>query len=93
MTEPQEWYYNTVTGEVELGPQSPMQNRLGPYATREDAEKALEIAKKRNKKWEDFGGRPSGMEGARLVLCRMWAMHKWKCDQAHAFAAGRGTAI
>ena len=30
MTEPQEWYYNTVTGEVELGPQSPMQNRLGP---------------------------------------------------------------
>ena len=46
MTEPQEWYYNTVTGEVELGPQSPMQNRLGPYATREDAEK-------RNKKWED----------------------------------------
>lgn len=28
MTEPQEWYYNTVTGEVELGPQSPMQNRL-----------------------------------------------------------------
>ena len=49
MTEPQEWYYNTVTGEVELGPQSPMQNRLGPYATREDAE----IAKKRNKKWED----------------------------------------
>ena len=40
MTEPQEWYYNTVTGEVELGPQSPMQNRLGPYATR-------------NKKWED----------------------------------------
>ena len=75
MTEPQEWYYNTVTGEVELGPQSPMQNRLGPYATREDAEKALE------------------MEGARLVLCRMWAMHKWKCDQAHAFAAGRGTAI
>lgn len=42
-----------MTGEVELGPQSPMQNRLGPYATREDAEKALEIAKKRNKKWED----------------------------------------
>ena len=53
MTEPQEWYYNTVTGEVELGPQSPMQNRLGPYATREDAEKALEIAKTRNKTWED----------------------------------------
>ncbi|ACL29256.1 hypothetical protein [Bifidobacterium animalis] len=53
MTEPQEWYYNTVTGEVELGPQSPMQNRLGLGLSGEDAEKALEIAKKRNKKWED----------------------------------------
>ncbi|MUH58930.1 hypothetical protein [Bifidobacterium canis] len=53
MADTQEWYYNTVTGEVEQGPQSPMQNRLGPYKTREDAQKALEIAKKRNKKWDD----------------------------------------
>lgn len=53
MADTQEWYYNTVTGEVEEGPQSPMQNRLGPYKTREDAQKALEIAKKHNKKWDD----------------------------------------
>lgn len=53
MTDPQEWYYNTATGEVELGPQSPMQNRLGPYPTKEAAEDALKIARERNKQWED----------------------------------------
>ncbi|KFI57275.1 hypothetical protein [Bifidobacterium gallicum] len=49
----EEWYYNTATGNVELGPQSPMQHRMGPYATRKDAEQALKIAQQRNKHWDD----------------------------------------
>ncbi|NEG70158.1 hypothetical protein [Bifidobacterium choloepi] len=48
-----EWYFNTVTGKVELGPQSPMAIRLGPYKTKEEAEKALDIAEERNKEWEN----------------------------------------
>lgn len=53
MADPQEWYYNTATGEVEQGPKSPMQNRLGPYPTRQAAEDALKTAEARNKQWED----------------------------------------
>lgn len=53
MTDTNEWYYNTATGEVELGPLSPMQNRIGPYKTKEDAMEALEIAQENNKKWDD----------------------------------------
>ncbi|KFI68654.1 hypothetical protein [Bifidobacterium magnum] len=49
----EEWYYNTATGKVELGPKSPMANRLGPYKTKEEAENALKIAEERNKAWED----------------------------------------
>lgn len=53
MSQSNEWYYNTVTGKVELGPQSPMANRLGPYPTKEAAEKALETARERNKHWDE----------------------------------------
>lgn len=49
----QEWYFNTATGKVELGPQSPMENRLGPYPTRQEAEQALQTAKERNRKWDE----------------------------------------
>ena len=48
-----QWYYNTITGEPELGPQSPTGQRMGPYATREDALDAWQIAKKRNNRWDD----------------------------------------
>ncbi len=48
-----EWYYNTVTGNVEYGMLSPAEQRLGPYATREEAEHALDIARERNNKWEE----------------------------------------
>ena len=53
MTDSQQWYYNPATGEVELGPQSPMQNRIGPYPTREAAMDALKTAQARNKQWDD----------------------------------------
>ncbi|WP_058234071.1 hypothetical protein [Devriesea agamarum] len=48
-----EFFYNTVTGQVEEGQQSPVHQLMGPYATREDAAHAFEIAKRRNEAWED----------------------------------------
>ena len=35
-----EFYYNTRTGEVEEGRRSDWSQLMGPYATREDADKA-----------------------------------------------------
>lgn len=46
-----EWWYNHVTGEVEEGPQSLGTNRDGPYATREEAQRAPEIARERARAW------------------------------------------
>lgn len=47
-----QWFFNTKTGEPELGPQSPANVRLGPYRTREDALRAWEIVRNRNRKWD-----------------------------------------
>jgi hypothetical protein len=46
-----EWWYNHKTGEVEEGPQSLGSDRDGPYASREDAERAPEIAQERAAAW------------------------------------------
>jgi hypothetical protein len=46
-----EWYYNHKTGEVEEGPRSLGSDRDGPYATREEAERAPEIAQERARAW------------------------------------------
>lgn len=46
-----EWWYNNKTGEVEEGPQSLGGDRDGPYASREDAARATEIAKERSRTW------------------------------------------
>ncbi|WP_423917262.1 SPOR domain-containing protein [Frigoribacterium sp. 2-23] len=43
-----EFWYNIVTHEVEEGKQSPAVDRAGPYATRAEAEQALETIKARN---------------------------------------------
>ena len=45
------WWYNHKTGEVEHGPQSLGSDRDGPYATREDAARAPEIARERAANW------------------------------------------
>ena len=47
-----EFYYNTVTGEVEEGKQSASNRLMGPYESREEASRALEIAAERNAEWE-----------------------------------------
>ena len=48
----QKYYFNTSTGEVELGYVSGVSHRMGPYDTREEAARALEIARERNAQWE-----------------------------------------
>ncbi|MBW4042331.1 MAG: SPOR domain-containing protein [Acidobacteria bacterium] len=40
MADDDQWWYNTTTGEVEHGAQSPWSDRAGPYRTREEAEGA-----------------------------------------------------
>ena len=47
------WYFNMVTGEPELGPLSPIDRRMGPYESREDAMNAWEIVHERNRRWEE----------------------------------------
>jgi hypothetical protein len=48
-----QWWYNHKTGEVEEGPQSLGSDRDGPYASREDAARAPEIAQERSRAWAD----------------------------------------
>lgn len=52
MTSSSEFYFNITTGQVEEGPQSPVTERMGPYATREEAQQAFSIAKARNEAWD-----------------------------------------
>ncbi|MDO5687787.1 hypothetical protein PSRA_0094 [Pseudoscardovia radai] len=47
-----QWFFNTKTGQPELGPKSPANVRLGPYKSREAALKAWQIVRERNAKWE-----------------------------------------
>ncbi|GAA1792212.1 MULTISPECIES: hypothetical protein [Leucobacter] len=52
--DPQETYwYNTRTGEVEDGPQSLSVDRIGPFATREEAARGPEIVAERARKWAE----------------------------------------
>ena len=48
-----QYWYNTFTGQVEEGQQSKITHLWGPYATREEAEKAMETAQKRNEEWDN----------------------------------------
>ncbi|NLU82846.1 hypothetical protein [Rhodococcus sp. HNM0569] len=50
MTDPEElWYYNVEDGTVAQGLQAPARSRMGPYPDRDSAQRALDIAKERNK--------------------------------------------
>jgi hypothetical protein len=48
-----QYWYNTKTGEVEEGHRSRWTNLMGPYATREEAQHALEQAQRRNETWDE----------------------------------------
>ena len=47
----EEWFYNTKTHAVEEGMISPAIDRAGPYATRGEAEHALDQIKANSEKW------------------------------------------
>lgn len=42
------WYFDLGTGEVSRGKKDSWTGRMGPYASKEEAAQALEIAKARN---------------------------------------------
>lgn len=48
-----DYYYNLDTKQVEEGAQSPSSELMGPYATREEAQHALDIAAQRNRDWDE----------------------------------------
>lgn len=51
------YWFNTRTGVVEEGRQSLAQYRLGPFETREEAQRALETVAERSRKWAEEDAR------------------------------------
>ncbi|UOQ89314.1 SPOR domain-containing protein [Agromyces endophyticus] len=47
------FWYNLKTGEVEQGFVSQSVDRVGPFETREEAERALEILRANSAKWAE----------------------------------------
>jgi len=45
------FWYNMHTGEVEVGFQSPSVDRVGPFDTREQAERALQTLRANSERW------------------------------------------
>ncbi|MEU8823623.1 hypothetical protein [Streptomyces sp. NPDC048636] len=50
---PGEWYYCLNHGTVEEGPECRAADRMGPYASREEAAHAMETARERNEEWQN----------------------------------------
>ncbi|MGO1622553.1 hypothetical protein [Flaviflexus sp.] len=48
-----EYWYNTKTGQVEVGQQSPWTDIMGPYDTEEEARHALANAAERNETFDE----------------------------------------
>lgn len=48
-----EFWYNLKTREVEVGPQSDYSQLMGPYASREDAQRALQTAAENTQRWDE----------------------------------------
>jgi hypothetical protein len=49
---PGEWYYCLKHRKAEEGPECAALNRLGPYASRTEAEHAIETVAERNRDWD-----------------------------------------
>jgi len=52
MSETQRWWYCRRHNSVEPEAGCPAKDRLGPYPSREEAARALEIARRRNEEWD-----------------------------------------
>lgn len=48
------WFFNQETGEVEQGLVSAYDKRMGPYDSKEEAERALEIVAERNAQADEW---------------------------------------
>ena len=48
-----EYWFNVETKQVEEGRQSDWSVLMGPYPTREEAERALETARARTEQWDE----------------------------------------
>ncbi|MFM6973981.1 MAG: SPOR domain-containing protein [Agromyces sp.] len=48
-----QWWYNLATGEVEQGMISQSYDRVGPFDSRADAERALERLAENSRKWDE----------------------------------------
>lgn len=46
-----QWWFNLRTNEVEEGMLSPAADRAGPFESREEAARALDIIAERSRKW------------------------------------------
>ncbi len=53
MSDPRQYFFNIDTGEVEVGRQSDWRHLLGPYPTREAAERALATARENTERWDE----------------------------------------
>jgi hypothetical protein len=49
---PGEWFYCLKHQAAEEGPQCASRDRFGPYATKAEAEHAMQIAQERNREWD-----------------------------------------
>jgi hypothetical protein len=47
------YWFNSSTGEVEFGMQSPSIDRIGPFDTAEEAARAPEVLQERSRIWAD----------------------------------------
>lgn len=56
------WFYNLKTRQVEGPGASKAENRLGPFATREEAADALSRVAARNEAWDEEDRRDRGDE-------------------------------
>ncbi len=46
-----QFWYNSRTGAVEQGAISPAPDRIGPFATRDEAAHAMDIVRERSARW------------------------------------------
>ena len=53
MSDTVQWWFNNKTGEVESGKQSFGLDLDGPFATKEEAQRAPEIARERSRAWAE----------------------------------------
>lgn len=47
-----EFWFNTLTNQVEVGKQTAALNRIGPFDSFEEASRALEIIEERTRAWQ-----------------------------------------